>query len=209
MQGRSAQEPPGRPKVPGSPRGADDATHRPWGPQIRDRVLALLAAVLAVSYVLAARGIEDSLLSDEVGAGGVPQAVGVLMLLAAVALFGKSFIGARHDATGDKSRRTTPIDPSEAAAAARAKAPTATASDRRRFITRTAGLVLILVGYTLLLPLAGYMLSIGLLVLSAGWLAGAPLRAPLLLAAAVAGPLFWMLFGYLLQVRMPAGSWWG
>ena len=171
----------------------------------RERVLALLAAVLAVSYVMAARGIEDSLLSDEVGAGGVPQAVGVLMLVAAVALFGKSFIGA----TGDQSGRTTPIDPSEAAAAARAKAPTATASDRLRFITRTAGLVLILVGYTLLLPLAGYMLSIGLLVLSAGWLAGAPLRAPLLLAAAVAGPLFWMLFGYLLQVRMPAGSWWG
>ena len=203
MQGHSAQEPPGRPKVPGSPRGADDATHRPWGPQIRDRVLALLAAVLAVSYVMAARGIEDSLLSDEVGAGGVPQAVGVLMLVAAVTLFGKSFIGA----TGD--RRTTPIDPSEAAAAARAKAPTATAADRLRFITRTAGLVLILVGYTVLLPLAGYTLSIGLLVLAAGWLAGAPLRAPLLLAAAVAGPLFWMLFGYLLQVRMPAGSWWG
>ena len=169
----------------------------------RDRVLALLAAVLAVSYVMAARGIEDSLLSDEVGAGGVPQAVGVLMLVAAVTLFGKSFIGT----TGD--RRTTPIDPSEAAAAARAKAPTATASDRLRFITRTAGLVLILVGYTVLLPLAGYTLSIGLLVLAAGWLAGAPLRTPLLLAAAVAGPMFWMLFGYLLQVRMPAGSWWG
>ena len=81
-------------------------------------------------------------------------------------------------------------------------------SQQVRSQAQAAGLVLILVGYTLLLPLAGYMLSIGLLVLAAGWLAGAPLRAPLLLAAAVAGPLFWMLFGYLLQVRMPAGSWW-
>ena len=171
----------------------------------RDRVLALLAAVLAVSYVMAARGIEDSLLSDEVGAGGVPQAVGVLMLVAAVALFGKSFMGTARGET----RSAAQADPSEAAAAARAKAPTATASDRRRFVTRTAGLVLILVGYTVLLPLAGYMLSISLLVLAAGWLAGAPLRPPLLLAAAIAGPLFWMLFGYLLQVRMPSGSWWG
>ncbi len=171
----------------------------------RDRVLALLAAVLAVSYVMAARGIEDSLLSDEVGAGGVPQAVGVLLLVAAVALFGKSFMGTARGAT----RHAAPADPSEAAATARAKAPTATASDRLRFITRTVGLVLILLGYTVLLPLAGYTLSIGLLVLAAGWLAGAPLRAPLLLAAAVAGPMFWMLFGYLLQVRMLAGSWWG
>ena len=187
----------------------------------RDRVLALLAAVLAVSYVMAARGIEDSLLSDEVGAGGVPQAVGVLMLVAAVALFGKSFMGLKRgetrDETGGETRGeprsatsgATHADPSQAAAAARAKAPTATGSDRRRFAVRTAGLVLILVGYTLLLPLAGYMLSISLLVLSAGWLAGAALRLPLLLAAALAGPLLWGLFGYLLQVRMPAGSWWG
>ena len=179
----------------------------------RDRLLALLAAVLAVSYVMAARGIEDSLLSDEVGAGGVPQAVGVLMLVAAVALFGKSFMGLTRGETRGEPRSATSgathADPSQAAAAARAKAPTATGSDRRRFAVRTAGLVLILVGYTLLLPLAGYMLSISLLVLSAGWLAGAALRLPLLLAAALAGPLLWGLFGYLLQVRMPAGSWWG
>ena len=175
-----------------------------FGAAQRDRVLALLAAALAVTFVIGARGIEDSLLSDEVGAGGVPQAVGVAMLVAAVALFGKSFIGAKRGAA-----RSNLADPAGATAAARAPTPIETASDRRSFVLRTVGLVLILCAYAALLPLAGYPLSISLLVLSAGWLAGAALRAPLLLAAAVAGPVLWGLFGYLLQVRMPAGSWWG
>ena len=74
---------------------------------------------------------------------------------------------------------------------------------------RTVGLVLILCAYAALLPLAGYPLSICLLVLFAGWLAGAALRPPLLLCAAAAGPVMWGLFGFLLQVRMPAGIWWG
>ena len=172
-----------------------------WGAAQRDRVLALLAAVLAVSYVAGARGIEDSLLSDEVGAGGVPQAVGITMLVAAIALFGKSFIGPEQG--------TQAVDPSEAAAAARGKASTGTAAELRSFVLRTVGLVLILCGYVLLLPLAGYMLSICLLVLCTGALAGAPVRAPLLLTSALAGPLLWGLFGYLLQVRMPAGAWVG
>ena len=150
----------------------------------RDRLLALLAAVFAISLVAAARGIEDSLLADDVGAGGVPQGVGIAMLVAAVALFAKSFLGPA------------------AAQAEAAREP------RREAALRTGSLVLILIGYGLLLPWLGYAATVSLLVLASGWLAGAALQAPLLLCAAASGPLLWAMFDWALQVRMPVGSLW-
>ena len=156
----------------------------------RDRLLALLSAALATSVIVAARGIEDSLLSDAVGAGGVPQGVGLLMLAAALALFGKSFLGHAAPVVKDASK-DSPSPHWQAGA------------------LRTTGLVAILVVYGVLLPRLGYPLSVSLLVLACGWLAGAALKAPLLLCAALAGPLLWALFDRALQVRMPLGSWWG
>lgn len=155
----------------------------------RDRLLAVLTAVLAVSYIAAARGIEDSLLADEVGAGGVPQGVGLALLLAAVLLFGKSFVGvAAPPASASDTSAATPLS---------------------GVVLRTGALVALLLAYGLLLPWLGYALTVSLLVLSVGRLAGAPARAPLLLSAACAGPLLWALFDGLLKVRMPLGTVWG
>jgi hypothetical protein len=155
----------------------------------RDRLLAVGVAVFAASYVAAARGIEDSMLSDAVGAGGVPQGVGIAMGVAAVALFIKSFMGRRAPA---------PVE-----------AQPSSSHEDAAGLWRTAGLVLILVGYGLLLPLLGYPLTVSLLVLASGWLAGAAFKLPLGLCAALSGPLLWALFDQLLQVRMPVGSLWG
>ena len=155
-------------------------------PRQRDRLLAVTAAVFAASLVAAARSIEDSLLSDAVGAGGVPQGVGLAMAAAALALFIKSFTDADADADAD--------------AVARPWRPT---------LLRTAALVLILVLYGVLLPLLGYPLTVSLLVGASGWLAGAAPRWPLALCALVAGPALWLLFDRLLQVRMPVGTLWG
>ena len=154
----------------------------------RDRLLALLTAAFATSYIAAARAIEDSLLADEVGAGGVPQGVGLVMLLAALALFAKSFVGAA---------------PVEAAPVAAAAAP-----HWRAAALRTTGLVVVLLAYGALLPWAGYPVSVSLLVLAAGRLAGAALGATLLWSALLAGPGMWLLFDRLLQVRMPLGTLW-
>ncbi|MEO7852324.1 MAG: tripartite tricarboxylate transporter TctB family protein [Rubrivivax sp.] len=161
-----------------------------WTDARRDRLLSLLAAGFAVTYISAARGIEDSLLSDAVGAGGVPQGVGIAMLVIAVALFAKSL-------------RSRPAAKA-AAGAAQDEADQAWQS----VALRTAGLVAILVGYGLALPLLGYPLTLSLLVLASGRLAGAAMRWPLLLCAAVAGPLLWAVFDWALKVRMPVGSVW-
>jgi putative tricarboxylic transport membrane protein len=159
-----------------------------WTGQRRDRLLALLTAAFAVTYIAAARRIEDSLLSDAVGAGGVPQGVGIAMLVMAVALFAKSLRAvARADAAADEGGEGLPW---------------------QTVALRTAGLVVILIGYGLALPLVGYPLTVSLLVLASGRLAGAALRWPLLLCAAVAGPLLWAMFDWALKVRMPVGSLW-
>lgn len=155
--------------------------------RLRDRVLAVLAAVLAATCIAAARAIEDSLLADAVGAGGVPQGVGIAMGLAALALFVKSYLGVAPQARLDAVVEAT---------------------SRREIALRTGAMVAILLAYGAVLPIAGYALSVSLLVLASGRLAGAPFKAPLLLCAALAGPLLWALFDWLLQVRMPIGMLW-
>ena len=157
-----------------------------WGDRQRDRVLALLSGGFALQYTAAARGIEDSLLSDAVGAGGVPQAVGITMLVTAVALFAKSFTGV-----------------------AQANGEAGVPGGWRQPLMRTSGLVLILVVYGFLLPWLGYPLSVSLLFAAVGALAGAALRWPLVACAAAAGPLMWAIFDKALQVRMPIGTLWG
>jgi putative tricarboxylic transport membrane protein len=158
-----------------------------WTGAQRDRLTAVLTVVFAASYVSVARGIEDSLLSDAVGAGGVPQGVGLAMGAAAVALFVKSFRGPAKAGS----------DPAEAA------------EPWLPVLLRTGGLVAILLLYALLLPLAGYVVAISALMLASGWLAGAAFRPTLWLCAGLGGPLLWTLFDRLLQVRMPVGTWWG
>ena len=150
----------------------------------RDRLLAVLALMLAAACVAAARAIEDSLLADDVGTGGVPQGVGIAMGLAALALFAKSF------------------------AVSTAPAAELESKPWREALLRTSALVLALLGYAALLPLLGYALAVSLLVLATGRLAGAALKWPLLLCAVLSGPLLWALFDGLLKVRMPIGSLW-
>ena len=158
-----------------------------WSGRARDRLLAVLTAIFATSYITAARGIEDSLLADAVGAGGVPQGVGAVMLLAALALFAKSFRGAPGQTANAKAERMP----------------------WQQVLLRCAGLVAILVVYGLLLPWLGYPLTVSLLGLAVGWLAGAALKLPLFAFAAVSGPLLWAMFDWALKVRMPVGSLWG
>ena len=156
----------------------------------RDRWLAVLMLAFAASYVSMARSIEDSLLADAVGAGGVPQGVGLMIGLAALLLFAKSWVG-------------------QAGAPAQAAQTEEPGGLDKSGIARTVGLVLLLSGYAAVLPWLGYVVSVVLLLLASGWLAGAPLRLPLVGTALVGGPGLWLLFDGLLQVSMPVGRLWG
>jgi putative tricarboxylic transport membrane protein len=151
-----------------------------------DRITGALGVLLSISYVLYARGIEDSLLADGVGANGVPTGVGVVLLLASLALFCKSWAGSNSVTEQD--------DPAEEGAA---KHPHRMA----------LGLLGILACYVALLPFLGYVVCIGLLVGSVAWLAGARKRTSVLACMLIAGPALWLMFDWALEIHMPVGLW--
>lgn len=154
-------------------------------------IAALLGIALSLAYVWQARSIEDSLLADEVGAGGVPTGVGLLLLLASVGLLIKSVLA------GLRAAPAAQPEQGDDAHEGGAKHPHRMA----------LGLLALLGCYVALLPVAGYVLSIGLLAIAVVRFAGGALDRTVLTFAVVLGPVLWFLFSYLLQVRMPAGLW--
>lgn len=151
---------------------------------LRDGVTGALALAVSIAYVAQARGIENSLLSDEVGAGGVPAAVGTLLGLVGAALLAKGLL-ARWRGGGETGtvRPPTAWRPHAAAAA----------------------LLLVLSVYVWLLPRLGYVASVIALVAAVAWLAGSRQWRTVAAMAVVTGPLLWLVFDRVLQVRMPAG----
>jgi putative tricarboxylic transport membrane protein len=142
-----------------------------------DRITGALGVLLSVSYVLYARGIEDSLL-------------GVVLLLASLALFCKSWTASSSAAEQDATEEN-------AAEEAGAKHPHRMA----------LGLLIILAAYVAMLPVLGYIVSIGLLVGSVAWLAGARKRVSVLACMLIVGPALWLMFDWALEIHMPVGLW--
>ena len=156
-----------------------------------DRISGGLGMLLAGSYILSAQGIEDSLLADGVGASGVPMGVGIVLLLASFFLFVKSL---KNKAAMDELPYS---GETEVPAAKGSKHPHAMA----------LGLILILASYVFLLPLLGYVVSVGILVGAVAWFAGARRYTSLLMCSVLAGPLLWLVFDWALEIRLPVGLW--
>ena len=152
-----------------------------------DRISGGLGMLLAASYIVNAQSIEDSLLADAVGAAGVPTGVGVVLLIASLFLFVKSF----------KSKASMLNETEEEPSEGGSQHPHAMA----------LGLLLILAAYVFLLPILGYILSVGLLVGAAAWFAGARRYTSLVLCAVLAGPVLWFVFDWTLEIRLPVGLW--
>ena len=152
-----------------------------------DRISGGLGMLLAASYIVNAQSIEDSLLADAVGAAGVPTGVGVVLLIASLFLFVKSF----------KSKASMLNETEEEPSEGGSQHPHAMA----------LGLLLILAAYVFLLPILGYVLSVGLLVGAAAWFAGARRYTSLVLCAVLAGPVLWFVFDWTLEIRLPVGLW--
>ena len=152
-----------------------------------DRISGGLGMLLAAGYIVNAQSIEDSLLADAVGAAGVPTGVGVVLLIASLFLFVKSF----------KSKASMLNETEEEPSEGGSQHPHAMA----------LGLLLILAAYVFLLPILGYVLSVGLLVGAAAWFAGARRYTSLVLCAVLAGPVLWFVFDWTLEIRLPVGLW--
>ena len=164
---------------------------------LSDRTASLVTGAVglagSLTYILAARRIEDSLLADAVGASGVPVGVGALMAVASVALLIKALL---------------PSAKAQAAAVLTGDAATQSSAEsplRPHYLA--AGLLAILVLYLIVLPWLGYVVSIGILAAAVGWFAGGRERMTLLGFALLTGPILWFLFDFALKVHMPVGFW--
>jgi hypothetical protein len=149
-----------------------------------DRITGALGILVSASYVAYARQIEDGMLADEVGAAGVPSAVGLLMMLASVALLLKA-----------SRRRAGPVGE-------RAQEDAPWAAHKLALY-----LLAVLAAYVLVLPVAGYWVSVALLIGAVSALVGARDRKVILACSVLGASGLYTLFTLLLKIRLPAGLW--
>ncbi len=142
-----------------------------------DAVLGIAAVGLAGAYFAEAGAIQQSLLADAVGADGVPRLIACGMGATGLALAGRGI--ARPAAGKDDA-------PPDA-------------------YRRALGLLAILAAYLLVVPVAGYAISIAVLIAAVAWYAGAKPDGTMVAAAVGGAALFWFMFGYLLGIPMPSG----
>jgi hypothetical protein len=143
-----------------------------------DLALGLVTIVLAGAYLWLAGRIPESLLSDAVGAAGLPRAVGWTLGVVGVLLCARAL------------RRGS------------AAAGEPAAWDWRPHL-RALGLLAILFAYVLLAPWLGYALATGALVAAGAAYAGARGARALLLVPALAALVFWLLFVHAFGIPMP------
>lgn len=141
-----------------------------------DFALGLGAVVLAGAYLQVAGSIPESLLSDSVGAAGLPRAVGWTLGVVGALLCVRSL---------------------------RAPAKSQDAGEGWRPHLRAAGLLAILFGYVLLAPWLGYAVATGVLLAAGAAYAGARSARDLLLVPALAALVFWLLFVHAFGIPMP------
>ncbi len=152
----------------------------------KDRLLGILVALFSLAYIGYAASIEDSMLADSVGAGGVPLAIGIALLIAAAALAVKSFWVKGAAPGSGEGEETEQAEHSSGHVVA-------------------ACLVALLIIYVALLPVAGYIVSVSLLVFAIAALAKTPVTPRLIVSAALSGILLWVLFELALGIHMPGG----
>lgn len=148
-----------------------------------DFALGVAAMLLAGAWLAGASRIPESLLSDAVGAAGLPRAVGWVLAAVGLLLCLRSL---RFDAAPASAERTG-----------------------LRPHLRALGLLAILFGYVLVAPWLGYALATGLLVAAGALYAGAPRSRYLVVIPLLAAVVFWLLFVWAFGIPMPGSPWLG
>lgn len=156
----------------------------------RDIVCGCLTLVLAVAYYLVAAAIPESMLADSVGPQGLPKAYGIALAILSLLLIVSGVL-----ARG-KSRL-----------AAKGISQTQTMVSDRMAAFRAAGMLLIGAAYVVILPWAGYIVSVILLIVAAAWYQERNYMRWLIPTAVAGAVCFWLIFVQLLEIAEPAGLW--
>ena len=159
----------------------------------RDAWIGLAFLAFAGIYWLEADKIRISPLDGPVTAAGLPKSLAYALALLAVLLIVRSLYLHRLA----KARKL------------QAEAPVAEVDRRetwRRHL-RAVGMLGLGLGYLLLVPYLGYVLSIMLLLLAVALYIGARLGARTLAVAGFGGVFFYLLFVQFLKIPLPPGLW--
>lgn len=158
---------------------------------VKNFACGIITLALAIGYLIEAAALPTSALADPVGASGFPMLIGWTMACASVILLLRTGVEALRgkrtaDANTDDSEIwATPL----------------------RTTARAAGLVGIAALFLLILPVAGYLLSLFLMIGAVAMYQGRSLSWRLGLVAAGGAVFLWLLFVVVLNLPLPAGIW--
>jgi cell division protein FtsW (lipid II flippase) len=147
----------------------------------REFACGAMVLALAVAYFVAAAEVPQSMLSDEVGADGVPKAIAVVLAILGVAQLAR------------------------AAFARRVAGPDELSHDETAAHLRAIGVIVIGIVYILAAPYLGYPLAATALIFAMALYAGMPVSLRLAAVSVGGGFVMWVMFVKALGVAMPVG----
>ena len=156
-------------------------------------IAGFVLLVLSGLYWMGSDMIAQSSMSGSVGADGLPKLLAIVLAVLSVVLIIQSFL----------MRRLTAASEGPAAVPEDGEEPEFT----RRGHFLAAGLLVITIVYSLILPYAGYAVSIGFLLLAVAMFYGRRPSLGLLAFVVIGAGAFHLIFVTLLAVRMPTGIW--
>lgn len=150
----------------------------------RDLVLGSATLALGAIYYWLAGSIAISRLADAIGPQGLPKIYGAALIALSLTLL----------VTGVSAKNQLPT-------------PNAPKPEARSALPRAAGMLAIGVAYVLVVPYAGYMVSIAAVILATIYYQGGGLTRHAAAVAICGGVFFWLLFVVGMGISQPPGIW--
>jgi hypothetical protein len=169
-------------------------------PNTADFLLGLICLVAGVVYYQVASVIPKSMLSDEIGPGGVPAAVGLAAVVVSILLMIKAAIGTIKD---KRMSRTAADLPSTQASSESDDEASPVEGHRSHGLSIL--LALVLATLIFVLPIFGYLISIFLLILVSAALSGHAKNRSLVIFALSTSVTLYLVFHFVMGVKLPKG----
>jgi putative tricarboxylic transport membrane protein len=154
----------------------------------RDLVFGSATLALAAIYYALTDTIPPSDLADPIGPQGLPKTYAVVLAVLSILLIARSI---------RRSANPEPANPEPANPRTREPAN----------LGRVIGMLLIGVGYIVVLPWLGYLLSVAALIAATTYFQGGSINRRSILVAISGALCLWVLFIWLLRIQYPAGLW--
>ena len=171
---------------------------------MKHRDLAFGAAALAISilYYWMATLVPVSQLADAIGPQGLPKIYAVILAALSLILLARSV---RDPGSGIRDPKGSGKPPAAELSGSPIPDPRSPIPDPRSPLFRAAGMLVIGIGYILVAPWMGYLLSIAGLIFATTYYQGGTVGRQAALVALCGGVFFWLLFVTFMGIAQPPG----